>query len=179
MKPAILNTPHLTRSTPPVEPHIIFLDIDGVLIAYPEEEATKPVFTPRCVDAFRMIFTAVPTAKVVFCTTWRLPPQVNQLHEQWLLHGFPPSLAIGGTPDLRGDPTVSRLHRRGLEILAWLKANPDATRWVVLDDDRPAIEPILELHHCVFTNPECGLTSDGALRAIEILMMEPPAPPAS
>ncbi len=148
---------------------IIFLDIDGVLIDQPEGEPTKPVFTPRCVEAFRMIVTAVPVAKVVFSTTWRLPPHVNRLHEQWLLHGFPPSLALAGTPDLRDDPTVSRRHRRGLEILAWLKANPDATRWVVLDDDRPAIEPILGLHQCVFTNPERGLTSDDALRAVGIL----------
>jgi hypothetical protein len=157
-------------------PPIIFLDIDGVMIAYPEDELTKPVFTPRCVEAFRMIVRAVPAAKVVFSTTWRRPPHVNRLHEQWLLHGFPPSLAIGGTPDLRGDPTVSRPHRRGLEILAWLKANPGATRWVVLDDDRPAIEPTLELHRCVFTHPERGLTSNDAMRALEILMMEPPAP---
>ncbi len=116
-----------------------------------------------------MIVTAVPVAKVVFSTTWRLPPYVNRLHEQWLLHGFPTSLAIAGTPDLRNAPTVSRLHRRGLEILTWLKANPGATRWVVLDDDRPAIEPILEPHRCVFTKPDRGLTSDDALRAAGIL----------
>jgi hypothetical protein len=50
---------------------IIFLDIDGVMIAYPEGEHTMPVFTPRCVAAFRMILAAFPSAKVVFSTTWR------------------------------------------------------------------------------------------------------------
>lgn len=51
---------------------IIFLDIDGVLVAYPEEGPTGPVFTPRCVEAFKLIMAAVPSAKVVFSTTWRL-----------------------------------------------------------------------------------------------------------
>lgn len=113
------------------------------MIAYPEGEPTTPIFTPRCVAAFRLILTAFPSAKVVFSTTSRLPNYVNRLHQQWLEHGFPESLAIDGTPDLRGEPDVSRLHRRGLEIQAWLDANPHVSRWVVLDDDRMAIEEIL------------------------------------
>ncbi|NQX03075.1 hypothetical protein HQ447_20635 [bacterium] len=59
------------------------------MIAYPEGEHTTPVFAPRCVAAFRMILAAVPSAKVVFSTTWRLPNYVNRLHEQWLAHGSP------------------------------------------------------------------------------------------
>lgn len=112
---------------------IIFLDIDGVMIAYPEGGSTNPVFTPWCVEAFRMILTAFPTAKVVFSTTWRLPNYVNRLHERWL------------------------------------EANPSATRWVVLDDDRMAIEEILDNDRCVFTDPARGLTMGNAEAAIEIL----------
>ncbi len=141
------------------------------MIAYPEGEPTTPVFTPRCVAAFRMILTAVPSAKVVFSTTWRLDRYVDRLHEQWLDHGFPLSLAIDGTPDLRQDPTVRRRHSRGLEIQRWLEASPGATRWVVLDDDRMAIEEVLNNDHCVFTNPARGLTVDDAARAIEILRL--------
>jgi len=149
---------------------IIFLDIDGVMIAYPEGGSGNPVFTPRCVAAFRMILAAVPSAKVVFSTTWRLPNYVNRLHEQWLTHGFPLSLAIDGTPDLRQDPSVLRRHQRGLEIQRWLESNPSATRWVVLDDDRMAIEEILDNGRCVFTNPTRGLTDDDGKRGLEILM---------
>lgn len=152
---------------------IIFLDIDGVMIAYPEDGSTNPVFTPRCVEAFRMILTAVPLAKVVFSTTWRLPNYVNRLHEQWLSHGFPLSLAIDGTPDLRQDPSVRRRHQRGLEIQRWMEANPGVTRWVVLDDDRMAIEEILDNGRCVFTDPTRGLTASDAEKAIEILARHP------
>jgi|GEM_PF-1619781 len=154
-------------------PPIIFLDIDGVMIAYPEGGSTNPVFTPRCVAAFRMILTAIPSAKVVFSTTWRLPNYVNRLHAQWLEHGFPVSLAIDGNPDLRQDPSVRRRHSRGLEIQRWLEANPSATRWVVIDDDRMAIEEILDNGRCVFTNPTRGLTDSDADAAIEILARHP------
>jgi hypothetical protein len=152
-----------------MNPPIIFLDIDGVLIAYPEGEPTTPAFTPRCVEAFRMILAAVPSARVVLATTWRLPLHVNRLHEQWLGHGFPESLAIDGTPDLRNDPSVSRFHLRGMEIRAWLDAHPEVSRWVAIDDDRMAIEGILDNDQCVFTNPARGLTDQEAERAVGIL----------
>jgi len=148
---------------------IIFLDIDGVLIAYPEGDHTPPQFTPRCVDAFRSILQAVPGVRVVLSSTWRLPRHVNRLHEQWLAHGFPLSLAWDGTPDTREDREVSPLYRRGLEIQSWLESHPEITRWVALDDERLAIEPIIGNERCIFTNPARGLTPDGAERAIEIL----------
>ena len=148
---------------------VIFLDVYGVLIAYPEGEHTPPQFTPRCVEAFKSILAAVPDAKVVFSTTWRLPRHVNRLHQQWTEQGFPESLAIDGTPDLREDPSVSRLYRRGLEIRAWLDAHPEVSRWVVIDDERLAIESILDNSRCVFTNPVRGLTPDDAERAIAVL----------
>jgi hypothetical protein len=150
-------------------PPIIFLDVDGVLIAYPEGEPTTSVFTPRCVKAVRMILTAVPPARVVLSSTWRLPNHVNRLHEQWLEHGFPLSHAIDGTPDLRNDPSVPRRHQRGLEIKSWLDANPRVTRWVVLDDDRMAIEEVLPNERCVFTSPARGLSDEDAEKAVRIL----------
>ncbi len=152
---------------------IVFLDVDGVLIAYPEGEHAPPQFTPRCVDAFRAILAALPRVRVVLSSTWRLPRHVNQLHAQWLEHGFPESLAWDGTPDTRWNPDVSHLHRRGLEIKAWLEAHPNVLRWVVLDDERMAIEPILGSYRCVFTNPARGLTVEDAERAVEILMKSP------
>ena len=120
-------------------------------------------------EAFKSILEGVPRVRVILSSTWRLPQHVNQLHGQWLKNGFPVSLAWEATPDTRGEPEVSRFHRRGLEIKAWLEAHPDMHRWVVLDDERMAIEPILGSERCVFTNPARGLTAEDAERAIEIL----------
>jgi hypothetical protein len=119
---------------------IIFLDIDGVLIAYPEGEHTPPQFTPRCVEAFKCILRAVPRVRVVLSSTWRLPQHVNQLHAQWFANDLPESLAWDATPDTRSDPVVSRLYRRGLEIKAWLE------RGLTADDAERAIE-ILSCPH--------------------------------
>jgi hypothetical protein len=79
------------------------------------------------------------------------------------------SLAIDGTPDIRGDPNVPRLHRRGLEIQTWLDANPGVTRWVVIDDEQSSIEGTLDSDRCVFTDPALGLTDEDAERAIRII----------
>jgi HAD domain in Swiss Army Knife RNA repair proteins len=156
---------------------IIFLDIDGVMIAYPEDGSTNPGFTPRCVAAFRLILTAFPSAKVVFSTTWRLPNYVNRLHEQWLEQGFPLSLAMDGTPDLRENPFVQRRQQRGIEIQRWLKANSHVRRWVLLDDDRMAIEEVLDNGRCVFTDPTRGMTASDAEKAMAILTNAPHASP--
>jgi hypothetical protein len=150
-------------------PPIIFLDIDGVLVPFGNNVPMYPVFLPRCVEALKFILAGLPSAKVVFSSTWRLPAHVNRLHQQWAEHGFPESLAIDGTPDLRGAQDVSRLHRRGLEIQAWLNANPGVSRWVVIDDDKPAIEAMLDCGRCVFTDPACGLTTADAEAALKIL----------
>jgi len=149
---------------------IIFLDIDGVLAPCGDDVPTYPVFVPRCVDALKSILAAVPSARVVFSSTWRLPAHVNRLHEQWLEHGFSLSVAIDGTPELRGAPDVPRLHRRGLEIQAWLDANLGVSRWVAIDDEGAAIKETLDCGRCVFTAPAHGLTADDAERAIGILM---------
>ncbi len=151
-----------------MNPPIIFLDIDGVIV--PDgDDPSNTVFHPRCVEAFKVILAAVPGAKVVFSTTWRLPRHVNRLHAQWMEQGFPENLAIDGTPDLREEPSVSRLYSRGLEIRVWLEAHPEVSHWVVIDDERLAIESILGNERCVFTNPDRGLTTGDAERAVAIL----------
>jgi hypothetical protein len=150
-------------------PPILFLDVDGVLVPDRQDAPATTQFHLACVEVFRSVLVAVPGVRVVFSTTWRLPQHVKRLHEQWTAHGFPLALAMDGTPDLRGDVTVSRLHRRGLEIRAWLDAHPAVDRWVVLDDERMGIEPILGDARCVFTNPARGLTADDAERAVGIL----------
>lgn len=121
---------------------VIFLGIDGVLVPDNEGVPSCHQFLPRCAEARRSVLAAVPRARIVFATTWRPPLHINRLHEQWTAHGFPEGLAIDGTTDLREETSVPRMYRRGHEIRAWLKAHPEVTRWVVVDDGRLAIEPI-------------------------------------
>lgn len=149
---------------------ILFLDIDGVLIAYPEGDYAAYQFTAACVSVLREILDLCPTLRIVFSTTWRLAPNVHRLHAQWLEHGLDPNLCIDGTPDLRpaeGRPVLP--HLRGREIEAWLRAHPRIEHWIALDDDRVGIEPILGSARAVFTDPRTGLTRGDAARVRHLL----------
>jgi hypothetical protein len=154
---------------PFVPPPILFLDIDGVLVAYPEDVPTAPQFTPRCFEALKSILLAVPRLEIVFSTTWRLPQHVNRLHAEWTAHGLPVGITRDGTPDTLEDPSVPMIHRRGIEITRWLESNPQIINWAVLDDDRWAIEPLIGCSRCVYTDPRVGLTEGGAEQVIGIL----------
>jgi hypothetical protein len=153
-----------------MHPPVLFLDIDGVLIAYPDGEYTPPQFTPRCVDALTAVISAVPRLQIVFSTTWRLDEHVNRLHAEWIAHGLPIDIARDGNPDSRSDPSVPRIHRRGREIQAWLEAHPDVTRWAVIDDDRLSIEPVIPPERCVFTDPARGMDQRHADKIIGLLL---------
>ena len=84
---------------------------------------------------------------------------------------------MDGTPDLRADPSVRRRHQRGLEIQRWMDVNPGTTRWVVIDDDRMAIEEVLDNGRRVFTDPTRGMTASDAEKAVAILTNAPHASP--
>jgi hypothetical protein len=151
------------------EPPILFLDIDGVLIAFPEGEPTAHQFTPRCVAELKTVIAALPGLRVVFSTSWRLGKHVNRLQDQWLANGLPVEITRDGTPELQPDPTVPRFHLRGRGIQAWLENHPEITRWAVIDDDRWAIEPILQADRCVFTDASRGMEEKHSRAIIDIL----------
>ncbi len=152
---------------------ILFLDIDGVLIAYPEDESMSPHFTPRCVEALKQVLRAVPELRIVFSSTWRLPEHVARLHEQWTAHGLPPELTLDSTPDTRRDDSVAMRTRRGVEIRAWLEAHPEVKRWVAIDDDREGMGGAIEEERCVFTDLRDGLTGEQATRVVAMLRETP------
>jgi HAD domain in Swiss Army Knife RNA repair proteins len=102
---------------------VIFLDIDGVLNC---DKTRNPRGFPYIVDKkllarFKKLLQRTG-AKVVLSSTWRCDP-VGLFAARH--YGVP---FIGTCPD---KPKNSR--RR--ELLAWLKAHPKVTRFIVLDDE--------------------------------------------
>lgn len=59
---------------------IIFLDNDGVLLPCGDNVPRDSIFLLRCVEALKSVFTAIPTTKVVFSSTWRLPSVLTFHH---------------------------------------------------------------------------------------------------
>ncbi len=142
---------------------IIFLDIDGVL--NPDKDNHPHVFAPECVAQLQRILDAVPTAHVVFTTTWRVGFSFFALGWLWRQHNLPLPRVIARTPDIQ-------VEKRGEEIQQWLKDAPRLApkhkigRYAILDDEP---EPILELipkKHVFTCDPWHGLTDDVANRVI-------------
>lgn len=141
---------------------LILLDIDGVLTspAYTLEcrrERRRPNayemvwFDPACVKALRHIVDTTG-AKIVLSSSWRELGD-EKLHRLWTENGLPGELA-GTTPPWALTKKEA--------IQAWIADHPD-DRYVILDDAD------LKMDFQVKPNPEVGLTSEDADKAIEFL----------
>jgi HAD domain in Swiss Army Knife RNA repair proteins len=102
---------------------IIFSDIDGVLNCSrtPNPRKLPYIAEPRLVGRLHAVLQRTE-AQIVLTSTWRYDPAGLFSAKRW---GIP---FIDITPDLPKEP-------RRNEILAWLQGHPDATRYLVLDDE--------------------------------------------
>jgi hypothetical protein len=77
----------------------LILDIDGVLIAYPDGPTTRPdYFTPSCVDALKLILNKLPAVRVIFSTTMKDTRKGREkLMRMWLSAGLPEERIAGET----------------------------------------------------------------------------------
>lgn len=178
---------------------VIFLDIDGVLLAAGSLEtifidgAAMPVrarlanhdFNDSAMTNLRSVVMQTG-ASIVLSSEWRRTESMKD------------SIGIGlrsrGLPQLRGstpvfkprpellqqDPGLIWCERRAREIGQWLKLNPDVKSWVALDDldfnwadsARECGTPLLK-HRSVCTDAQKCLTSDDANEAVRILLEAP------
>ena len=102
---------------------VIFLDIDGVLNC---SKTPNPRGFPYIVDRkllarFKKLLDRTG-AKVVLSSTWRCDPVGLFAAKHY------------GVPFMDVCPDRPKNSRRG-ELLAWLKAHPTVTRYIVLDDE--------------------------------------------
>jgi hypothetical protein len=109
---------------------VIFLDIDGVLNC---DKTPNPRGFPYIVDKkllarFEKLLQRTG-AKVVLSSTWRCDP-VGLFAARH--YGVP---FIGTCPD-------KRRSSRCKELLAWLKAHPNVTRYIVLDDEDDELDDL-------------------------------------
>lgn len=151
---------------------LLFLDIDGVLNAWPVRDSDSqlpPVIAkihPRCVVALNRIWAAVdPSPKIVIISSWRFVV----LNGHMDAHAFGYMLRTHGVCGEVLDVTPDGMSRAE-EIRAWLKQYREAhsiERYVVIDDDHVEIEPF------ILCNASTGLTFADADRVIEILKGNP------
>lgn len=133
---------------------VLFLDVDGVLNHNKTRERCLNYIGVDKVLAQRLTkWLSDKDIKVVLSSTWRRFPEMHSHLEengiQW----------VSITPYLNGLD-------RGLEIDAWLSANPQVTDWAILDDTAD-MRP--HMNRLVLTNPALGVT-DGNLAQVKNLL---------
>jgi len=178
---------------------VIFLDIDGVLLAAGSLEtifidgACMPVrarlvdhdFSAASMNNLRNIVLQTG-ASIVLSSEWRRTESMRD--------SIGIALRKFGLPQLRSstpvfkprpellqqDPGIIWCERRAREIGAWLKQNPDVKSWVALDDldfnwadsAREIGTPLIK-YRSVLTNAQRCLTEEDSAEAVRLLLHPP------
>lgn len=157
---------------------VIFLDIDGVLNTvctdgrhpFYRENPTRP----GPVAQLGRILSATG-ARIVWSTTWRLRRNPWEL-DAWLHEHGLKAKSLDSTPDsarpLDGGLGILTARPRSEEVAEWLRAHPEVTHWVTIDDDMgAALDPAR--HVQCEDEKGGGLNQERADLAIRILGAEP------
>jgi hypothetical protein len=112
---------------------VIFLDIDGVLNSQNFIHSFNGKWElhsvdPNAINVLNEIIKAT-NAKIVISSSWRIILDLNEIKDILIENGFVGEI-IGKTPIIRDNNRC-----RGDEINAYLEANPNIDKFIILDDD--------------------------------------------
>jgi hypothetical protein len=158
---------------------IVFLDFDGVLV--PDVDAQQQTnsglthanylstvaFNPICVGNLNQLLHTTH-AEVVLSTSWAKGHSISQLSNCLMRNGIDPSNIFEYDDPSENSYMTPRnkAYNRGEEIGAWLRAHPEITQWVAIDDD----STVLHLRtNFVRTNPRAGFDAASLQKALKIL----------
>jgi uncharacterized protein (TIGR02452 family) len=162
---------------------LIFLDIDGVLLPFGNDEQDSQKFPRRCLDALAKVLQATG-AVVVLSSTWRSTNRAQaDIIEQFVQHGAVLSsletIGINKKDSAFMLTTALDYHNERQQEIAHFLENADSSlnirSWVALDDEELLLEPRNQRHrqqfegHVVKTESRCGLTDRDADKAIAAL----------
>ena len=164
------------------ERKIIFLDIDGVLNTkwwYTRMDRNTPrdkygyAFDPKAVANLRRVVDETG-AGIVISSSWKCMG-LSQMEDMWDERNLPGNV-VGITPNSVSDEllvdtdidSMELFHIRGEEIKEWLtKHGKHVSHYVIIDDMDNMLPE--QQSHFVHTNPEIGISEEGAEKAIGIL----------
>lgn len=153
---------------------VLFLDIDGVLLPFPDASVDSGrIFPERNLAALKTIIASVPDLKIVLSSTWR----VNETLKYEILDDLRKS---GIDLEEFYDTTDPKYHAdRQHEIYKYVKANETKIlAWIALDDEELLDGPENKNHRAMFVNhvikcqSNVGLTSQQASEAIGLLQAQ-------
>jgi hypothetical protein len=154
---------------------VIFLDVDGVLATSESIGKGKlsreprdssfyhaALIDPACAKRVLRIEDATG-AKIVLASAWRkFSFQLAGLHRAFMSAGLTGrevrEMFIGSTPEFQED--------RSVEITAWLRAHPEVTSYVVIDDSIVPGHPQAQPRPDFFAGGLLDATADDAIRIL-------------
>ena len=147
--------------------HVIFLDVDGVLLTEASTIARISDFRrtrdygslidPVLVARVQTI-CAMTRAKVVVSSVWRLP-KIDRISRLLCQNGLQEA-PIGATPSIQSG-------HLGTEIQMWLNGNPNITREdIVIIDDESDIDPFMD--RLILIDPVVGITDTDVEKAVAL-----------
>ncbi|OGU63211.1 MAG: hypothetical protein A2W30_08070 [Ignavibacteria bacterium RBG_16_36_9] len=147
---------------------ILFLDIDGVLnsklyykyIYKPENGWSR--FDPYCVVLIKRLIEEF-SLRIVITSTWRngiVDRLMRELEENDLVYHLHKDWH---TP-------IIRPANRGIEIKLWLDDHPEATEFLIIDDNENLLE--YQMNRFVKTNNYAGMAQEHYNQARNILLSE-------
>ncbi len=166
---------------------VIFLDFDGVLNTenyqvrrrsegLPVMDSYGHLFDPEAIANLGSILEAVPDAKIVVESSWKVMGLLH-IRQMWKARNLPGEI-YDATPDIStealltadlSDPEVfQKLEgaQKAAEINAWLREKD--CQYIIIDDVAKFSGEMARRH--IKVNPEEGLTSIKALKAIDALL---------
>lgn len=153
------GAPHLAPW--PIEPcKIVFLDFDGVLNSEQSlrQLGTRFRFGESSISALNKVLWQTG-ARLVITSTWRAEYTLQEIVGLLERNGVLTKRVAGKTQILG--------KKRELEIDAWLRSVPYAVSSYVILDDNDGM--VMHEERLVQVNPQVGLTSMNAERAIQLL----------
>jgi hypothetical protein len=158
---------------------VVFLDFDGVLNSDAFFARRQNRYRPEELDEDAVARLATLVARtgavVVVSSTWRLGYSLEDLRRILAKHGFAEEVA-GVTPVIEHEEErFVRQTPRGLEIQAWLDAQPEPPEAFVILDDQADMEHLAD--RLVQTDLATGL-EDAHVEAAVVLLLGSDAPGA-
>lgn len=132
---------------------VLFLDIDGVLNRRgTKERCGHYVGVDRVLSDRLLKWLNTTDVKIVLSSTWRTVRVQTFMPDAWQ------HLNDAGIHWVDVTPDTHDYSGRGVEINAWLTANPQCQAFAILDDI-PVFLPD-QMPRCVITDPDVGVTDD-------------------
>jgi hypothetical protein len=158
---------------------ILFLDIDGVLNCgeWMEQGHMKGPpdaqhFAPHLCARLERILVETGCS-IVVSSAWRIMHSTGAIEAYLHERGASSARVIGETPRHGESPGgIIYGQRRGLEIQAWLNANPDPQHVFAIVDDSDDMDPVR--HRLVRTSWSHGLQERDADQLIQLLQESAP-----